>query len=99
MDKGGICLIPLNEHQDAQIDVFFLGRANLYYVFCFIQDNKKMNKEPNFTKLVFSDTGYYECNVTMGLLSRKASFELVVEGKCIKRNFWKVFLLTCHQGL
>lgn len=47
----------------------------------FGQDNVKLNKEPKFTKVAFSDSGRYECDVTMGLLGQKASFELVVEGK------------------
>lgn len=36
-----------------------------------------------FTKVAYSDSGRYECDVTMGPLSRKASFKLVVEGKCM----------------
>uniref|UniRef100_A0A671Y5I5 Activated leukocyte cell adhesion molecule b n=1 Tax=Sparus aurata TaxID=8175 RepID=A0A671Y5I5_SPAAU len=44
------------------------------------KDNVKLDKEPKFTKVIFSESGRYECEVTMGLLSRKASFELVVEG-------------------
>lgn len=51
-------------------------------VLLFGQDNVKLNKEPNFSKVSFSDSGRYECDVTMGLLSQKATFELVVEGKC-----------------
>lgn len=51
-------------------------------VLLFGQDNVKLNKEPNFSKVSYSDSGRYECDVTMGLLGQKASFELVVEGKC-----------------
>lgn len=47
----------------------------------FGQDNVKLNKEPIFTKVTYSDSGRYECDVTMGLLNQKASFELVVEGE------------------
>lgn len=50
------------------------------------QDNVKLDKEPKFTKVIFSESGHYECEVTMGLLSRKASFKLVVEGKAQKRK-------------
>lgn len=53
------------------------------------KDNVKLNKEPKFTKLVFSDTGRYECDVSMGLLSRKAAFELVVEGAPVIRQLSK----------
>lgn len=44
------------------------------------KDNVKLDKEPKFAKLTYADSGRYECEVTMGLLSRKASFELAVEG-------------------
>ncbi|KAM9733824.1 CD166 antigen homolog isoform 2-T2 [Menidia menidia] len=44
------------------------------------KDDAKLDKEPKFTKLAFSDSGIYECEVTLGPLRRKASFELVVEG-------------------
>lgn len=44
------------------------------------KDGVKLDGEPNLTKLAYSQSGFYECEVTMGSLSRKASFELVVEG-------------------
>lgn len=50
-------------------------------VLLFGQNNFKLNKEPKFTKVTYSDSGRYECDVTMGLLNQKASFELVVEGE------------------
>ncbi|MED6249418.1 hypothetical protein ATANTOWER_013755 [Ataeniobius toweri] len=40
----------------------------------------KMNKEPKSTELAYSDAGFYELEVTMGPLRRKASFHLIVEG-------------------
>uniref|UniRef100_A0A3B3UIK8 Activated leukocyte cell adhesion molecule b n=1 Tax=Poecilia latipinna TaxID=48699 RepID=A0A3B3UIK8_9TELE len=40
----------------------------------------KINKEPEIAKLAYSDAGLYELEVTMGPLSRKASFRLTVEG-------------------
>ncbi|XP_068572423.1 CD166 antigen homolog A-like isoform X5 [Cebidichthys violaceus] len=43
------------------------------------KDNVKLDKEPEFTKLTFADSGRYECEVTMGLLSQKDFLELVVE--------------------
>lgn len=63
-----------------------------WYYFIFIQDNVKLDKEPKFAKVTYSDSGRYECDVTMGLLSRKASFELVVEGKYF-RDTQKLFFL------
>ncbi|KAM7412942.1 hypothetical protein PAMA_020367 [Pampus argenteus] len=53
------------------------------------KDNAKLNKEPKFSKLTYSDSGLYECIVTMGPLSRKASFELVVEGAPVIRRLTK----------
>lgn len=53
------------------------------------KDNVKLDKEPKFPKVTYSDSGRYECDVTMGLLSRKASFELVVEGAPVIRQLSK----------
>lgn len=56
--------------------------------FSFNQDNVKLDKEPTFKKLTYADSGLYECEVTMGPLSRKASFELVVEGMDSNEDFF-----------
>ncbi|XP_068173352.1 CD166 antigen homolog isoform X2 [Antennarius striatus] len=53
------------------------------------KDNIKLEKEPKFTKLSFSDSGRYECDVVMGLLSRKDFFELVVEGAPVIKQLSK----------
>lgn len=50
------------------------------------QDKEKLDKEPKFTKVTYSDSGLYECLVTMDGLSRSASFELAVEGKSKKET-------------
>lgn len=63
-----------------------IDSADIFFFLHLIQDNVKLDKEPRFTKLTYSDSGRYECEVTMGLLSRKASFELVVEGKGLKET-------------
>lgn len=44
------------------------------------KDNVRLDKEPDFTKLTYSDSGFYEYVVTMGPLHQKASFELAVQG-------------------
>ncbi|KAM4743075.1 CD166 antigen homolog A-like isoform 1-T2 [Anableps anableps] len=49
----------------------------------------KMNKEPKKTKLAYSDAGFYELEVTMGPLRKKASFHLTVEGAPVIRNLLK----------
>lgn len=54
------------------------------------QDNVKLDTEPQFTKLTYSDSGFYECEVTVGALSRKASFELGVEGRTWVKTLHKI---------
>ncbi|XP_056231118.1 CD166 antigen homolog A-like isoform X2 [Seriola aureovittata] len=53
------------------------------------KDNVKMDKEPKFKTLSYSDSGRYECEVAMGLLSRKASVELLVEGAPVIKQLFK----------
>ncbi|XP_045930307.1 CD166 antigen homolog A-like [Micropterus dolomieu] len=53
------------------------------------KDNVKLDKVPRFTKVTYSDSGLYECEVTVGLLSRKAAFDLVVEGAPVIRQLSK----------
>ncbi|XP_071352943.1 CD166 antigen homolog A-like isoform X2 [Trachinotus anak] len=53
------------------------------------KDNVKLDKEPKFRKLTYSDSGRYDCKVTTELLSRKASFELLVEGAPVIRQLSK----------
>ncbi|XP_061575507.1 CD166 antigen homolog isoform X2 [Cololabis saira] len=53
------------------------------------KDGVKLNKEPKFIKLAFSDAGNYQCEVTTGALSRRAAFELVVEGAPVIRQLSK----------
>ncbi|XP_040908047.1 CD166 antigen homolog A [Toxotes jaculatrix] len=43
--------------------------------------NGKAVKEPEFSKLMYADAGVYSCEVSMTGLTRRQSFELVVEGK------------------
>ncbi|XP_035011161.1 CD166 antigen homolog isoform X2 [Hippoglossus stenolepis] len=59
------------------------------YMVSWTKDNVKLNKEPKFTKLTYSDSGLYECKVKMGQLSQKASFELLVKGAPVIRQFSK----------
>ncbi|XP_071390892.1 CD166 antigen homolog A-like, partial [Centroberyx affinis] len=53
------------------------------------KDNVKLDKQPVFSKLTYSDSGRYDCEVTMGLLSQKASFELVVKGAPVIGKLYK----------
>ncbi|KAK9521005.1 hypothetical protein VZT92_020851 [Zoarces viviparus] len=54
------------------------------------KDNVKLDKEPEFTKLTYADSGRYECEVTMGLLTQKDFLELVVEGVPVIRRLSKI---------
>lgn len=59
------------------------------------QDNGKLDKMPKFDKLTYSDSGKYEVVVTMGALIKKASFELVVEGKDFV-TVTQIWLFCCY---
>ncbi|XP_041807865.1 CD166 antigen homolog A [Chelmon rostratus] len=43
--------------------------------------NGKMVKEPEFSQLTYADAGVYVCEASTAALTRRQSFELVVEGK------------------
>uniref|UniRef100_A0A3Q3X0F0 Ig-like domain-containing protein n=1 Tax=Mola mola TaxID=94237 RepID=A0A3Q3X0F0_MOLML len=53
------------------------------------KDNVKLDKEPKLAKVTYSDAGRYDCNVTMGLLSQKIWFQLVVKGAPVIRDLSK----------
>ncbi|KAM8902951.1 CD166 antigen homolog isoform 2-T2 [Spinachia spinachia] len=44
------------------------------------KDNVKLDKEPMFAELTYTDSGRYECEVKMGGISQKVFLELTVEG-------------------
>ncbi|XP_037325570.1 CD166 antigen homolog isoform X2 [Pungitius pungitius] len=50
------------------------------YQVSWTKDNVKLDEEPVFAKLTYSDSGRYECEVKVGGLSQKAFLELTVEG-------------------
>ncbi|XP_037533496.1 CD166 antigen homolog A [Nematolebias whitei] len=50
------------------------------------KNHVKQDNQPNFTKLAYSDSGFYECWVTMENLKRTASFELVVIGSPVIKH-------------
>ncbi|XP_028321209.1 CD166 antigen homolog isoform X2 [Gouania willdenowi] len=51
-----------------------------------MKDQVKLDKEPSLTNVAYSHAGVYECDVTMGLLSQKAAFELVVQGSPVVKQ-------------
>lgn len=54
------------------------------------KDNVKLNKEPKFTTLTYADSGRYECEVKVGLLSRKDFLDLAVKGAPVIRQLTKL---------
>ncbi|KAM9319004.1 CD166 antigen homolog A-like [Pholidichthys leucotaenia] len=61
------------------------GEAKVFWT----KNNAKLDKEPKFSKLAYSDSGSYECEVTIGVISRKTFFELTVEGAPVIRHLSK----------
>ncbi|XP_020784396.1 CD166 antigen homolog A-like [Boleophthalmus pectinirostris] len=59
------------------------------YKVLWTKDKVKLDQEPTFTKLTYSDTGLYECEVTMGALTEKVSFELIVQGAPVIKQLLK----------
>ncbi|KAL4608718.1 CD166 antigen isoform X2 [Arapaima gigas] len=45
------------------------------------KDNNKLDKQPEFDQLKYSDSGIYECVASMEGITEKRSFQLAVEGK------------------
>lgn len=86
LDKGKSN--PLYNKAQVQWRNVYACSEQCWYSFHLIQNNVKLDKQPKFTKLTYSDSGHYECKVTMGLLTRKASFDLVVEGEDSKETLF-----------
>lgn len=51
--------------------------------------NAKLEKVPKFDKLKYSDSGVYECVVSMGGLKKTQTFELIVEGSPVIKSLIK----------
>ncbi|CAJ1064519.1 CD166 antigen homolog A [Xyrichtys novacula] len=51
--------------------------------------NGKPETEPNLSKLAYADAGVYVCELSMGGLTRRQSFELGVEGKPVITSLTK----------
>ncbi len=56
-------------------------------LFWFLQDNRKLDKLPDFSKLTYSDAGLYVCDVSIEGIKRSLSFELTVEGRIYYTHF------------
>ncbi|XP_073685898.1 CD166 antigen homolog A [Garra rufa] len=56
------------------------------------KNNRKLDKQPDFTTLTYSDAGLYVCDVSIEGIKRSLSFELTVEGGP------KITSLTKHRS-
>lgn len=54
----------------------------------FPQDNRKLDKLPDFSQLTYSDAGLYVCDVSVEGIRRSFSFELTVEGMIYYSHFY-----------
>lgn len=82
LSPSGNIVKSVGETLDLTLQIDASGESKVSWT----KDNIKLDKEPAFPKVTYSDSGHYECDVTMGLLSQKASFELVVEGAPVIRQ-------------
>ncbi|XP_077064754.1 activated leukocyte cell adhesion molecule b isoform X2 [Siphateles boraxobius] len=53
------------------------------------KDNTKLDGLPKFDKLKYSDSGVYECVVSMAGLKKTRTFELIVQGSPVIKNLIK----------
>ncbi|XP_017347039.1 CD166 antigen homolog [Ictalurus punctatus] len=66
----------LSESFEATLEVNASGNPQVLWT----KNNVRLNGKPKFDKLKYSDSGVYECVVSVGGLVKKASFELSVQG-------------------
>ncbi|XP_019114866.1 CD166 antigen homolog isoform X2 [Larimichthys crocea] len=85
LSPSGNIVKSAGETFDLTLEIEASGESKVSWT----KDNVKLDKEPKFTKVTYSDSGRYECEVKVGPLIRKASFELVVEGAPVIRQLSK----------
>lgn len=85
LSPSGNIVKSVGESLDLTLQIDASGESKVSWT----KDNIKLDKEPTFTKVTYSDSGRYECDVTMGLLSRKTSFELFVRGAPVIKHLHK----------
>ncbi|GAA6106362.1 activated leukocyte cell adhesion molecule b isoform X2 [Tachysurus ichikawai] len=83
--KGKIVKL-LSESFEATLDVNPSERTQVSWS----KDNVKLSGKPKFDKLKYSDTGVYECVVSLEGIVKKASFELSVRGAPIITQLTKL---------
>uniref|UniRef100_A0A3P8SAT8 Activated leukocyte cell adhesion molecule b n=1 Tax=Amphiprion percula TaxID=161767 RepID=A0A3P8SAT8_AMPPE len=85
LSPSGNIVERVGEALDLTLKIDSSGESKVFWT----KDNIMLDKEPEFAALTYSDSGSYECEVTMGLLSRKASFDLIVEGAPVIKQLSK----------
>lgn len=85
LSPSGNIVERVGEALDLTLQIDSSGESKVFWT----KDNIMLDKEPKFAALTFSDSGSYECEVTMGLLSRKASFDLTVQGAPVIKELSK----------
>ncbi|XP_050985925.1 activated leukocyte cell adhesion molecule b isoform X2 [Labeo rohita] len=85
LSTTGKIVKKLGESFEMTIDVKASGAAQTSWK----KGNTKLNSLPKFDKLTYSDSGMYECIVSMTGLKETRTFQLVVEGSPVIKNLIK----------
>uniref|UniRef100_A0A8C1RGJ9 Activated leukocyte cell adhesion molecule b n=1 Tax=Cyprinus carpio TaxID=7962 RepID=A0A8C1RGJ9_CYPCA len=85
LSTTGKIVKKLGESLEVTVDVKASGAAQTSWK----KGNAKLNSLSKFDKLTYSDSGMYECVVSMAGLKKTRTFELVVEGPPVIKNLIK----------
>uniref|UniRef100_A0A672LJ46 CD166 antigen homolog n=1 Tax=Sinocyclocheilus grahami TaxID=75366 RepID=A0A672LJ46_SINGR len=85
LSSTGKIVKKLGESLEMTVDVKASGAPQTSWK----KGNTKLNSLPKFHKLTYSDSGVYECIVSMAGLKKTQTFELVVEGSPVIKNLIK----------
>ncbi|XP_051933466.1 CD166 antigen homolog A-like isoform X2 [Hippocampus zosterae] len=85
LSPTGSVVKPAGEALELSFQINSSGQSKVSWT----KDNVKLDKEPTFTELKYSDSGRYESDVKMGALSKKVFFDLVVEGAPVIKQLSK----------
>uniref|UniRef100_A0A671S450 CD166 antigen homolog A-like n=1 Tax=Sinocyclocheilus anshuiensis TaxID=1608454 RepID=A0A671S450_9TELE len=85
LSSTGKIVKKLGESLEMTVDVKASGTPQTSWK----KGNAKLNSLPKFDKLTYSDSGVYECIVSMAGLKKTQTFELVVEGSPVIKNLIK----------
>uniref|UniRef100_A0A9J8B419 Activated leukocyte cell adhesion molecule b n=1 Tax=Cyprinus carpio carpio TaxID=630221 RepID=A0A9J8B419_CYPCA len=85
LSTTGKIVKKLGESLEVTVDIKASGAAQTSWK----KGNAKLNSLSKFDKLTYSDSGMYECVVSMAGLKKTRTFELVVEGPPVIKNLIK----------